>query len=231
MISYLIIDDEFIAHEIINGYAELLPDLNHVKSCYDALEAISYLRENTVNLIFLDLNLPKLKGFDFLKTLTKPPQIIVTTAYQEFALEGYELNVKDYLLKPFSFERFVKAVNKIENKKAETSSVNLGKEDERVFLYSNKTHIQIKVKDLLFIEASGNYCKVVTEEKTITVREKISELAKLFPEHQFIRVHKSFVVSKDHVDRIEGNRIFIRTHEIPIGKMYKLNIGGILNSR
>ncbi len=112
MIKYLIIDDEYIAHDIIKGYCDLLPNLKLMKNCYDALEAFEYLQEQEVDLIFLDLNMPKLKGFDFLKTLKAPPKVIVTTAYKEYALEGYELNISDYLLKPFGFERFLKAVNK-----------------------------------------------------------------------------------------------------------------------
>ena len=112
MIKYLIIDDEYIAHDIIKGYCDLLPNMQLMKNCYDALEAIEYLNNNRVDLIFLDLNMPKLKGFEFLKTLTTPPKVIVTTAYKEFALEGYELNISDYLLKPFGFERFLKAINK-----------------------------------------------------------------------------------------------------------------------
>ena len=112
MIRYLIIDDEHIAHDIIKGYCDMLPNMELQKNCYDALEALQYLNEHEVDVIFLDLNMPKLKGFEFLKTLPSPPKIIVTTAYSEFALEGYELNVVDYLLKPFSFERFLKAVNK-----------------------------------------------------------------------------------------------------------------------
>ena len=112
MTTYLIIDDEFIAHEIIKGYCDILPNLTFASSCYDAIEALTYLSQNKVDLIFLDLNMPKLKGFEFLRTLSSPPKVIVTTGYKEFAIEGYELEIVDYLLKPFSFERFLKAVNK-----------------------------------------------------------------------------------------------------------------------
>jgi len=112
MIRYLIIDDEHIAHDIIKGYCDMLPNMQLMEHCYDALEALDYLNSNSVDLIFLDINMPKLKGFDFLKTLSSKPKVIVTTAYKEHALEGYELEITDYLLKPFSFERFLKAVNK-----------------------------------------------------------------------------------------------------------------------
>jgi len=230
MIKYLIIDDEFIAHDIIKGYTELMPNLEWSKSCFNALEAIAFLRDQHVDLIFLDLNLPKLKGFEFLRTLTTPPQIIVTTAYQEYALEGYELNIKDYLLKPFSFERFIKAINKVESTVVEEVKIKTQTTEDSIFLYSNKTHIQIKINDLLYVEAAGNYCKVVTIDKSISVREKISSLNKQFPRQKFTQVHKSFIVANQHVDKIEGNRIHIGDSEIPIGKMFKLNIAKILKT-
>src|SRR5690606_27933235 len=140
-INYIIVDDEPIAHDIIKKYCELLPGMQLMKDCYDAIEAIEYLRSNSADLIFLDLNMPKLHGFEFLKTLPKQPDVIVTTAYKEFALEGYELNIVDYLLKPFSFERFLKAINKLSSDTSKTIANNqkeVSKEREgSVFLRSN----------------------------------------------------------------------------------------------
>ena len=135
MIRYLIIDDEYIAHDIIKDYCDLLPNMQLMKNCYDALEALEYLNQHDVDLIFLDLNMPKLKGFEFLKTLSAPPKVIVTTAYKEYALEGYELSVSDYLLKPFSFERFLQSVNKVIDKLkpkiaiSETNDISEGNKD------------------------------------------------------------------------------------------------------
>src|SRR5688572_2556076 len=164
MIKYLIIDDEHMAHDIIKGYCDLLGDMELQQHCYDALEALQYLNAHKVDLIFLDLNMPKLKGFDFLKVLPAPPKVIVTTAYSEFALEGYELNVIDYLLKPFSFERFLKAVNKAIGSQgnAESKSVNEGKSEavNRIFIRGDKKYTQIAVDEIQFIEAAGNYTKV-----------------------------------------------------------------------
>ena len=227
MIKYLTIDDEFIAHDIIKDYCDMLPNMQLMKHCYDAIEAIEYLNSNTVDLIFLDLNMPKLKGFDFLKTLTNAPKVIVTTAYKEFALEGYELNISDYLLKPFSFERFLKAVNKttkvIEPKPIISTTVTASK-TERIFLNSNKKHIQVVVSEILYIEADGNYSKIVTLNETISIREKISNILEMLASTDFVQVHKSFAVAKQHINSIEGNRIFIKEYIIPIGKMYKMNI-------
>lgn len=227
MIKYLIIDDEHMAHEIIKGYCDILPNMSLVKHCYDALEALDCMRENTVDLIFLDLNMPKLKGFDFLKTLTHPPKVIVTTAYKEYALEGYELEIADYLLKPFGFERFLKAVNKATQVKATAPSANLQAENtqpEHIFLYSDKKHVQVKVADVLYIEAAGNYVKVILRDNTLLVREKISDLLDRLASSDFIQVHKSFVVAKTHIISVEGNRIQVAGHIVPIGKLYRANV-------
>ena len=231
MIRYLIIDDEHIAHDIIKGYCDMVPNMQLMKHCYDALEALDYLRTNSIELIFLDLNMPKLKGFDFLKTLSNPPKVIVTTAYKEYALEGYELEIADYLLKPFSFERFLKAVNKsfrtIENTPRKNQLAETQKA-KHVFLYSDKKYIQVKVADILYIEAAGNYSKVVLINNSILVREKISDMLDKLSSEQFVQVHKSFVVAKEHIRSVDGNRILIADETIPIGKFYRANIVELL---
>lgn len=226
MIKYLIIDDEHIAHEIIKGYCDLLHNMQLEKNCYDGLEAFEYLNKNEVDLIFLDLNMPKLKGFDFLKTLKNPPKVIVTTAYKEFALEGYELNISDYLLKPFGFDRFLKAINKTFSTSVPERKI-VAQEDtvaNRIFLRSNKKHIQLEIDAILYVEASGNYVKVISKNETITIREKLSSVLELLPKEIFLQVHKSFAVAPKHIKSIEGNRIFIEDYIIPIGKLYKTNI-------
>jgi len=232
MIRYLIVDDEHIAHEIIKGYCDLLPNMELQKNCYDALEALHYLNEHEVDLIFLDLNMPKLKGFDFLKTLPSPPKVIVTTAYSEFALEGYELNVVDYLLKPFSFERFLKGVNKAVSSPGKTHYSNSGEngtvEVNRIFLRGDKKYTQLVIEDILYIEAAGNYTKVITTNETITTREKFSTMLTSLPADDFLQVHKSFAVATKHIKSVEGNRIGIGDHVIPIGKVYKMNINRLL---
>jgi len=230
MITYLIIDDEHIAHDIIKDYCDLLPNMELMKNCYDGLEAFEYLNKNDVDLIFLDLNMPKLKGFEFLKTLKNPPKVIVTTAYKEFALEGYELNISDYLLKPFGFERFLKAINKTfsTSNTQESVSSKSNVDSKRIFLRSNKKYIQLEIDTVLFIEASGNYTKVITKNETIIVREKISSVLDLLPKEDFLQVHKSFAIAPKHIKSIEGNRIFISDYIIPIGKYYKANITQLL---
>ncbi|WP_109301002.1 LytTR family DNA-binding domain-containing protein [Aquimarina sp. AU474] len=224
MIKYIIVDDEHIAHDIIKGYCDTIPNLTFAHHCYDAIEAMECLRTDKIDLIFLDINMPKLKGFEFLKTLQNPPKVIVTTAYQEYALEGYELNIIDYLLKPFSFERFVKAINKIQINEGVKEISNVKKEEGSLFLRSNKKLIQIKTNDVLFVEATGNYIKIILKDSEIQVREKISDIINLLPQNEFFQVHKSFIVAKKHINEIEGNRISIQKYIIPIGKVYKTNI-------
>lgn len=231
MIKYIIVDDEYVAHDIIEGYCDLLPNMKLQRNCYDAIEALEYLNEHSVDLIFLDLNMPKLKGFEFLKTLSSPPKVIVTTAYKEFALEGYELNISDYLLKPFSFERFLKAINKVVGTKSTTQSTSVNDVDsgvKSIFLRSNKKYVQVSINDILYAEAAGNYTKVITASDTITIREKISDLLEILPKESFLQVHKSFAIAVKHIQSIEGNRIYIKDAIVPIGKMYKSNVNELL---
>ncbi|MGE0930976.1 LytR/AlgR family response regulator transcription factor [Peijinzhouia sedimentorum] len=231
-IKYMIVDDESVAHDIIKKYCALLPNMQLMQDCYDAIEAIDYLNNNTVDLIFLDLNMPKLHGFEFLKTLPNQPKVIVTTAYKEHALEGYELNIVDYLLKPFSFERFLKAVNKASIDALKITSttqneVSDGK-PERIFLRSTNKYIQVVLDDILFVEASGNYIKIVLKEEIITLRGTLSSLTEHIPTDGLIQVHRSFMVAQKHIKRIEGNQIFLDNYTVPIGKLFKVQLERLL---
>lgn len=229
---YLIIDDEHIAHKIIMEYCEMLPHMKLQKNCYSALEALEYLNTHQVDLIFLDINMPKLKGFEFLRTLSSPPKVIVTTAYSEFAIEGYELNVVDYLLKPFSLERFLSAINKVTSSAVGAISKetlqHTKPEGRHIFLKQNNSHVQVAIDSILFIEASGNYTKIFTHDNIISIREKISDTIHLLSDGDFLQVHKSFAVAKKHIIRVEGNRIYIKDHTVPIGKLYKANVNELL---
>ena len=228
----MIVDDESVAHDIIKKYCSLLPNMQLMQDCYDAIEAIEYLNGNTVDLIFLDLNMPKLKGFEFLKTLLHPPKIIVTTAYKEYALEGYELNIVDYLLKPFSFERFLKAINKARIDSPKTTPIPQNEVNDgnsgRVFLRSTNKNIQVVLDDILFVEASGNYIKIVLKEETITLRGTLSSLTKHIPTDGLIQVHRSYMVAQKHIRSIEGNLLLIGNYTVPIGKFFKAQVDRLL---
>jgi len=234
MLKYIIIDDEPLAHEIITEFCSMLPHIQLEKSCYNAMEAMQFLNENTVDFMFLDINMPKLKGLDFLKTLSNPPKTIITTAYKEYAIEGFELNVVDYLLKPFSFDRLVKAVNKVSDTLVPTKTVQKEVITEkqtstRLFIKGDKKHHQIDLNDLLFIEAYGNYTKLFLADEMIVSHEKISHYESLLNPNQFLRVHKSFIVAIDKIKFIEGNRIIIQEQKVPIGQTYKSLVSKLYN--
>lgn len=229
MIRCIIIDDEPLAHDLVSNFCERLPHLKVTAQCYDALEAIEWLSSNKVDLMFLDLNMPKLKGFDFLRTLQSPPKVIVTTAYKDHALEGYELAVEDYLVKPFSFERFLKAVNKaVSASPSNTDSE--GKQEEnaesvsRFFVKGEKKYHQINKDNILYVEASGNYSKLYLADEELLVHEKISNLEYLLSAPTFMRVHRSFIVAVDKIKTIEGSNIMVGEEEVPIGQTYSKTV-------
>ncbi|MEM6697154.1 MAG: LytTR family DNA-binding domain-containing protein [Bacteroidota bacterium] len=232
MLNYLIIDDEPLAHNVIEKYSADVPYLVKAGNCFDAIEAINFLNQHSVDLIFLDIQMPKLKGLAFLRSLANPPKVILTTAYKEYALESYELNVLDYLLKPFSFERFVKAVSKALEKQtpAAANSPIISAEQERthIFVKGDKQYHQLLLEDILHVEAYGGYIKIYLKEQMILSHDQLSSFVQKLPETQFLRVHKSFVVALKKIERIEGNRLFIREKEIPIGGKYRAIIQQML---
>lgn len=234
MLKYIIIDDEPLAHEIIEEFCSMLPHLQLEKNCYNAMEAMQFLNQNTVDFMFLDINMPKLRGLDFLKTLTKAPKAIITTAYKEHAIEGFELNVVDYILKPFSFDRLVKAVNKVSDVQASNTIItevsSTTDSSTRFFVKGDKKHHQIDLNDLLYIEAYGNYTKLFLKDEMIVSHEKISHYEDLLNASDFLRVHKSFIVAINKIKFIEGNRILINEHKIPIGQTYKSSINKLYGS-
>ncbi|MEM9259670.1 MAG: response regulator transcription factor [Bacteroidota bacterium] len=221
MISYLIVDDEPLAHDLLKEYCGMLPHLELKHQCYNALEAIQYLSQHSVDLMFLDLNMPKLKGFDFLRTLSKRPSVIVTTAYGEHALEGFELDVADYLLKPFGFDRLIKAVNKAISYQGATPLMGGGSKNTRFFIKGDKKYHQIDSNDIEFIEAYGNYSKIHFRDKMILCHESISNYPALLPADQFLRVHKSFIVSLPKIHHIEGNQLVLAAGKVPVGQTYR----------
>ncbi|MDT7831790.1 LytTR family DNA-binding domain-containing protein [Flavobacteriaceae bacterium S356] len=228
MIRYIIVDDEPIAHEIITDYASNFPQLEFAQSCYNAFQAMDYLNEYAVDLIFLDINMPKISGFEFLRSLRNPPKIIVTTAYKEHAIEGYELNVIDYLLKPFSLQRFLQAVYKVADTKTENTKEALL--SEKVVLKDGKKLHQIALADILYIEAYGNYTKVMTPQKTILTLETLSSYLKKLPDTAFIQVHRSFIVQIAKLETVSNNTISIHNKQIPIGQTFKGKVKAVLEN-
>ena len=233
MLSYIIVDDEPLAHEIIEEFCSMMPQVELKKNCYNAMEAMQYLNGHSVDFMFLDINMPKLKGLDFLRTLTTPPKTIITTAYKEHALEGFELNVVDYLIKPFSFQRLAKAVHKVadsvNNKSIAPEPSNHTNTPARFFVKGDKKQHQIDLNNLNYIEAYGNYTKLFLKDQMIVSHEKISHYEMLLSNNDFLRVHKSFIVSISKIKFIEGNRIIIGDSKVPIGQTYKSRVQELFN--
>ncbi len=222
-INCLIIEDEPLAAEIMQDYIKQVPFLHLVATCGDAVFAYDILKSNIIDLIFLDIHLPKLKGFDFLNSLKNPPHIIVTSAYNEYALQGYEYNVLDYLQKPIAFNRFLKAINKIPTQQKPIQTTIPHKNIEALSLFFNvgKKKVKIFLDDILYIESLREYIRVVTRKKTILTKFQIGQIEKLLEDNNFIRVHRSFIVAKNKVEAFTAVSVEIENKEIPVGRSYK----------
>lgn len=221
MVPCLIVDDEPIARQIIETYCSHLPQLRIVASCGNALEAKAILQQQAVSILFLDINMPVLDGIAFLKTLRQPPQVIFTTAYKEYAVDAFDLAACDYLLKPFSLERFIVAVDKALAALRPTPVVLPDQSESFVFLKSEGRIYKLLHEEILFAEASGNNTKIVTTKQVILPALTFTRVEELLPGTVFLRVHRSFLVNKSRISHIEGNRIFLDGYEIPIGANYR----------
>jgi DNA-binding LytR/AlgR family response regulator len=218
-----IVDDEPLAHKVLENYIAQLDNLQLVGNAYKAAEAINFLQKNEVDILFLDIEMPELTGLEMLKTLQNPPNVILTTAYSEFALEGYELGVVDYLLKPIRFDRFVKAVQRI------TIAKKISVENDYFFAKADGVQHRINFADIRFIEAFGNYVKIHLVDKFILTAETMTGIQTKIPLPNFVRVHKSFIINIDKVERIDGSYISVGKNQMPIGASYKANLMQILN--
>lgn len=223
MIS-IAIDDEPIALDIVAAHAAKVPFIDLKASFTNAFEAISYLQQNKVDLIFLDIKMPDISGIEFLKALSKPPMVIFTTAYSEHAVQSFELDAVDYLLKPFSLSRFLKACNKA---KELFDLRNQAPENKTDFIFIKDGYEQVKVllADILYIEASGNYTQIhLTENRLLSSRITINELADILPSQQFLRTHRAFIIAKDKISKYDRSQILIGNRSIPIGITYLPNL-------
>ncbi len=227
MIQCIIIEDEPIAMEIMQDYIGDIPQLELIGSFSDALFALTFLRKNEVDLIFLDLHLPKLSGFDFLKTLKNPPKIIVTTAYHQHAVEGFELNVVDYLLKPIEFSRLLIAVNKLDFDNDESQKVSepsQGIDEPFYFFNVNKKNVKIFLKDIYFIESLKEYVKIHLKDSYIITQFQIGEIEKKLFELDLIRIHRSYLIVQSKIEAYSSSIIEINGKQLPIGRTYKKSV-------
>ena len=225
----IIIDDEPLALDLLKDYTEKIPFLKLDRMFSNPIDGIGYLQENKVDLVFLDVELPYINGIEFVKCLHSKPQIIFTTAYEKYAIAGYDLEITDYLVKPISFERFLKAVhkaynlNKLNSKSEIRSSVIPEKENQPDFLMVKTGYNAIKVNldDILYIEGLKDYIKIYTPGKTIQTLNSLKKLQEMLPESRFVRVHRSFIVALPKIDSIQRSRIVIGKTFVPVGENYK----------
>lgn len=224
----IIVDDEPMARDVLRRYIEKIPILHLTGECSNAIDALMFLQNNKVDLVFLDIRMPELLGTEFVKSLRTPPKIIFTTAFKEYALDGYELDVIDYLLKPIRFDRFLKAVNKAFPKKDETTQ-NGDSATERksgidfIYLRVDKKLVKIILSEILYIESAKDYVKVFVNDKCFVTRQTISSVEAMLSGNQFIRIHRSYIIAVDKIKSLTNDLVEIGDVELPIGKFYKNN--------
>mgnify|MGYP003630498766 CR=1 FL=1 len=219
----IIADDEPIARQIIENYIADIPYLSLVASCANAFEVMEVLQQEMVDILFLDINMPKLSGLSLLKTMRQKPNVIITTAYPEYAVEGFELSVIDYLLKPFSLERFLKAISKVQQLTQNNAVIKETQKEEAtttLFVKSDKKIIKLELKEITHIEAYGNYIKIFTDIMVLTP-QTLSEFLEKLPSN-FLRIHKSFAINFHQLKLIDGNQVVLQNDtKLPIGKSYR----------
>ena len=222
-IRCLIVDDEPPAITLLEKYMEMIDQLEVVGTSHSAVRAFDLLKDKTVDLIFLDIQMPVLNGIDFIKTLKNPPAIILTTAYREYALDGYDLDIIDYLLKPIAFDRFLKAVDRYRNRRRTPSSklLSVPEQKDHIFCNINRTRHKVLLNNILFVESLKDYVRIHTKEEKLVVKGNIGSFLKQLPEDQFIRIHRSYAIALPYVQSFNQTEIRIQGHPLPIGISYR----------
>ncbi len=232
--SCIIVEDEPLAAEVLKDYVQQIPFLQLQGICSDAIYAMEMMQRTPIDLIFLDIHLPKLKGVDLLKSLKHPPQVIITSAYQEYALQGYELNVVDYLLKPIEFSRFLMAVNKLKQQDHRQAPLDGAvPSSNRTYFFFNvsKKKVKVYLDEILYIESLKEYIRITTKSKTILTKFQLGQMEEMLAKNNFLRVHRSFIVARDKIDAFTATDVEINGKPIPIGRSYKELVITLLESR
>ena len=232
----LLVDDEPPALDVLELYIELIDGLTVVARCENALDAFRVLQQQPVDLMFLDITMPKLLGTDFLRSLRNPPAVIITTAYREYALDGFDLNVADYLLKPIPFDRFLRAVSKVMKTGEEADKHQLPEKEpiqpanvDSLFFRADRKRIKVKIDEILYVESQKDYVRIVTRTaKPLLVKQMISTLEARLPANQFVRIHRSFIVSVLGITSYTPRHVEIGGQELPIGRLYQKDVKRIL---
>lgn len=231
MYRCIIIDDEPIAIRVIRNHLSVFTDFELVDECSNALEAMPILKKGNIDLLFCDIQMPQITGVDFIRSLVHPPKVIFTTAYRDYAIDAFELNVVDYLLKPISFERFTKAINHfLEFQTVSNESESVEKEPrDFIFMKSDKKHHKINLTDILYLESLGDYVIAYTNEQKIVTKERISHLSDLLPSKRFLQIHRGYIVSIDKIESIGAGFVEIKGKKLPVGRNYKPGLQKLLS--
>ncbi len=221
-IKCVLVDDEPLAIKVLQNYFANFPDFDVIGTFNNSLEALDFINNNSVDSVFLDINMPMMTGFELISLMENKPKVVITTAFREFAAESYDLEVLDYLVKPIPFPRFIKCINKITTEFSLKNNIKIEpfRMDSHIFIKVDKKMVKINIDEILFIEGMKEYIKVVTLERTYITHKSLTSLSEELPLDQFIRIHKSFTISINKVKSIEGNRIQIHSFIIPIGRNY-----------
>ena len=227
-ISCIIVDDEPLAVELLKGYIQQIPQLNLLGTCNSAIEAFQLLNQHSVDLLLLDIEMPEMSGLDFIKSLSSPPKVILTTAYREYAIAGYEADVVDYLLKPISLPRFIKSIDKYQKRQVGSKSISTtisseSKPQGSIYVYSDKKNIRVNFQDILYIESIKDYIRIHLDSKTIISKDTISRYEDLLP-LEFLRIHRSYIINKNRITAFTQHDVEIGKKEIPIGVSYKKKV-------
>ncbi len=222
-ISCLLIDDEPPAIELLEKYASMIDQLDVVGKSYSAVKAFDMLKSQTVDLMFVDIRMPVLNGIDFIKTLKHPPAIIITTAYREYALDGYDLDIIDYLLKPIAFDRFLKAVDRYRNRSTSSTlkSKTTDEDTDYIFININRTHHKLILKDILYIESLKDYVRIHTTQSRLVVKGNIGSFMKKLPLDRFVRIHRSYAIALAYIKSYNQSEIDINGNKLPVGTSYR----------
>lgn len=225
-IRTLIVDDEPHAIGIIERYIAHIPEITLVASCSNAIQAFQYLQQQAIDLIFLDVKMPGLLGTDLIRSLKQPPSVILTTAYTDYAIEGYDLNVMDYLLKPIPFERFLKAIDKVFTHYKIQAPANSeiavpARKEHFLYFRVDRKMVKVNTEDIYWIESQKDYIKVVLKDREILSKQKISTVEELLPEDKFVRIHRSFIVAIDKIESYLVDTVDVLGQELPIGRHYR----------
>lgn len=228
-IKCLLVDDEPLASDVVENYLKEFERFEVVAKVKNAFEASNYLASNQVDVLFLDINMPKMSGLEFLKSLKKAPQVVITTAYREYAVESFEMEALDYLVKPFSMERFMKTIHRLEERLSENQGSNTGESNRKhIFLKVDKKMVKVYLDEILYIESLKDYVRIKTFDESLINHNNLVSITDVIPMDKFIRIHRSYIIPIDKVKLIDGNQVKIGDKLLPIGRNYQKEVKELL---